>query len=222
MIGIVVTTYQRAPLLAQTIAALQSCVDAGGEALSLIVADDGSTDGTHALVRSAWPNARLVISDRKGLGANTNAGLRAAWAVRCDVVMQLQDDMLLVAPLPLSQIVSDMRRDPVLGWVRLWGLEGQTYSADLVGRYWRVRWDSDDAYITSDRPHIKTRRMCELLGDYPEGLPILHGEPAWCKQAKDRAFALGATAPRVGVPINWPTEEGWRHLGIKSHKMQGL
>lgn len=222
MIGIVVVTYQRAPLLSQTVAALQSCVDAGGEPLSLIIADDGSTDGTHDLVRAAWPNARLVITRRGGLGANTNAGLRAAWAAGCDVVMQLQDDMLLLAPLPLAQIVSDMRRDPTLGWVRLWGIEGQTYSADLNGRYWRVRWDSDDAYIASDRPHIKTKRMCQVLGDYPEGLPILQCEPAWCRQARERALQLGRNAPRVGVPINWSTEDGWKHLGINSHKERGL
>jgi glycosyltransferase involved in cell wall biosynthesis len=222
VIGIVITTYQRAPLLVQTVAALQSCLDTGGESVTLTIADDGSTDGTHDLVRSAWPNAQLVITNRGGLGANTNAGLRAAWNTVCDVVLQLQDDMLLLAPLPLAQFAYDLRHDPALGWVRLWGLEGQTYTADLVGRYWRVRWESDDAYIASDRPHLKTRRMCQILGDYPEGLPILQTEPTWCKQAKERALAAGRDAPRIGVPLGWPTEDGWRHLGVKSHKRQGL
>jgi glycosyltransferase involved in cell wall biosynthesis len=222
MIGVLVITYQRAHLLAQTIAALRSCVDLGHEAAALVIADDGSTDGTHALVRAAWPDAQLVISDRAGLGANANAGLRACWARGCDTVLQLQDDMLLNAPLPLGALAADLRADPRLGWIRLWEVEGQAYTADLHGRYWHVRWESDDAYIASDRPHLKTRALCGILGDYPEGLPIAATEPAWCMQAQARALAYGAGAPRVGIPIDWPTESGWVHLGLDSHKLRGL
>jgi glycosyltransferase involved in cell wall biosynthesis len=221
VIGIIVVTYQRAHLLVDTISALRSCADTGHEPAPLIVADDGSTDGTHALVRAAWPEAHLVVTDRGGLGANTNAGLRAAWQLGCDVVLQLQDDMLLTAPLPLAAMAADMRRDPSIGWVRLWGLEGQTYTADLVGGYWRVRWESDDAYIASDRPHIKSRAMCQMLGDYPEGLPIIKAEPTWCQQARERALAHPRT-PQVCVPLDWPTESGWAHLGQDSHKERGL
>lgn len=221
MIGVVITTYQRAHHLAATISALRSCADTGNEIAPLIIADDGSTDGTHEMVRAAWPDAHLVVTQRGGLGANTNAGLRAAWALGCDIVLQLQDDMLLMAPLPLAAMAADMRYDPSLGWVRLWGLEGQTYTADLRGKYWRVRWDSDDAYIASDRPHIKTRSICQVLGDYPEGLPIATGEPAWCKQAQERALK-SPYAPRVGVPLDWPTETGWLHLGVDSHNARGL
>lgn len=220
MIGIVVVTYQRAPILAETVQALRSCVDLGGESACLIVADDGSTDGTQSLVRSAWPDAQLVITPRGGLGANTNAGLRAAWQRGCDVVLQLQDDMLLNAGLPIGAMAADLRADPTLGWIRLWGIEGQTYSADLKGRYWQVRWDSDDDYIVSDRPHMKTRAMCLALGEYPEGLPIIKTEPAWCQQARNHALEVGA--PRVGIPIYWPTEDGWVHLGRESHKERGL
>jgi glycosyltransferase involved in cell wall biosynthesis len=221
MIGVLITTYQRAPLLADTIAALRTCVQLGPEQTALIIADDGSTDGTHDLVRAACPNAHLVVTERGGLGANTNAGLRAAWALGCDVVLQLQDDMLLNAPLPLAAMAADLRRDPDLGWIRLWGLEGQTYTADLKDRYWRVRWESDDDYIASDRPHIKTRALCQILGDYPEGLPILQTEPTWCQQAQRKALAHGS-APRVGVPLDWPTETGWLHRGHDSHKERGL
>lgn len=221
MIGIVVISYNRATLLAQTVAALRSCADVGGEDTALIIADDGSDDGTHALIRGAWPMAQLVISDRKGLGANTNAGLRAAWELGCDVVLQLQDDMLLTTALPLARMADDLRRDPTLGWIRLWEIAGQTYSADLLGRYWRVRWESHDAFIASDRPHIKTRAMCRVLGDYPEGMKVVDTEPQWCAFAKQRALAHG-NAPRVGIPIDFPTEDSFIHLGIASHKEAGL
>jgi N-acetylglucosaminyl-diphospho-decaprenol L-rhamnosyltransferase len=44
----------------------------------LIVVDNGSSDGTPALVRERFPEARLIEQQNKGLGAGWNAGIEAA------------------------------------------------------------------------------------------------------------------------------------------------
>jgi GT2 family glycosyltransferase len=43
-----------------------------------IVVDHGSTDGTVELVREAFPDARLIQQENKGLGGGSNAGMRVA------------------------------------------------------------------------------------------------------------------------------------------------
>jgi N-acetylglucosaminyl-diphospho-decaprenol L-rhamnosyltransferase len=43
-----------------------------------IVVDHGSTDGTVALVRERFPDARLIEQENKGLGGGSNAGMRVA------------------------------------------------------------------------------------------------------------------------------------------------
>jgi hypothetical protein len=43
-----------------------------------IVVDNGSTDGTAALVRERFPDARVIEQENKGMGGGNNAGLVAA------------------------------------------------------------------------------------------------------------------------------------------------
>jgi GT2 family glycosyltransferase len=43
-----------------------------------IVVDNGSTDGTVALVRERFPNVRVIEQENKGMGGGNNAGLLAA------------------------------------------------------------------------------------------------------------------------------------------------
>jgi hypothetical protein len=69
-ISVVVVTYNALPWIEQ-------CLDSvlGNE---VIVVDHGSTDGTVALVRERFPEARLIEQENRGFGAGNNAGMRAA------------------------------------------------------------------------------------------------------------------------------------------------
>jgi GT2 family glycosyltransferase len=58
---------------------LRRCLDAIGSGCSdVIVVDSGSSDGSAALVSSAYPQVRLIALDNLGFGAAANAGIACA------------------------------------------------------------------------------------------------------------------------------------------------
>ena len=211
-VAVLVITYQRAEILQRTIGGLLHNLTYAGP-LHYVIADDGSTDGTHEMIdalRDAGLDATLVISNRGGLGANANAGLRAALSL-ADFVLQLQDDMLLLQSLDLTAHVNRLLHHPDDGFIRLWGVGGHRYTATLDGAYWRISWQSDELYIPSDRPHLKHRRFVEAAGYYPEGLKSAATEEAWCHQAKHEACAKAGGVPFVLAPHSAETERNWEH-----------
>lgn len=212
-LAINVITYNRRDILLETLHRLQTHLWYEG-ARHVVVADDGSDDGTVEMVRERYPEAVLVQSQRVGMGANANAGLRAALS-RAEYVLQLQDDMWLQAHLDIHPHIGRLMDDPTSGYVRLWGVAGHRYEGRLEGMYWRIYWHSPDLYIPSDRPHLKARRFHELFGFYPEGLRTSDTEDAWCHQCKDRAGLHGRQLD-VLVPLSVDTEKSWEHAGWHS------
>lgn len=209
-LAILVVTYNRVGTLIDTLTQLTNNLHYVGPR-RLFVADDGSDDGTPVRVRLLHEDAVIVQSNRVGLGANTNAGLRAAFEYS-PFVLQLQDDMHLRCHLDLHPHVEKLRDDPAAGFVRLWGVGGHRYTATLDGNHWRVSWNSDELYIPSDRPHLKHRRFHDAFGYYPEGLPTAATEEAWCHQAKNIARErLADGVPHVLVPQQ-ETERTWEHM----------
>lgn len=208
-LSILIVTYNRASILNETLLRLKQHVYYVGPR-SYIVADDGSDDGTQRMLAENHPEAILVQSSRVGLGANSNAGLREAFW-RGPVILQLQDDMHLLSHLDMHPHVERLMSDETAGYIRLWGVGGHRYSANLEGNYWRIWWNSDDLYIPSDRPHVKHRRFHEFFGFYPEGYKAAETEDAWCHQCKDRAGQMGRKLD-VFVPQNQLTETTWEHV----------
>ena len=85
-VSAVVPTYNRASLLEKALrTALAEC-EPGDE---IIVVDDGSTDGTEAVVRGFGPAVRYLRSEHVGAGAARNIGIAAA---TCDLVAFLDSD----------------------------------------------------------------------------------------------------------------------------------
>jgi GT2 family glycosyltransferase len=102
---------------------LPACLDAvlsqeGAEA-QLVVVDNGSTDGSAALVRERYPRAQLVENGRNlGFSAGMNVGM---WLLRDapgppDVVVLLNQDTV-VAPDWLRNILAPLQRDQRIGAV---------------------------------------------------------------------------------------------------------
>ena len=207
-LAINIVTYNRVETLRITLQRLHTHLYYVGER-AVFVADDGSDDGTQAMLAELFPSVTLVQSHRAGMGANTNAGLRASLAV-ADYELQFQDDMQLLATLDLHPHIERLRDDPTCGFIRLWGVGGHRYKGNLEGNYWRVHWDSDELYIPSDRPHVKHRRFHDFYGMYPEGLSTAVTEDAWCHGCKARA-GIGGKQLDVFVPQNQLTESTWEH-----------
>ncbi len=74
-VSVVLPTWNRAHLLPRALNSVLAQLEAGDE---LIVADDGSTDGTAALVASFGPPVRHLALPHRGAGAARNAAWRVA------------------------------------------------------------------------------------------------------------------------------------------------
>ena len=87
-VGIGVITYNRKDVLAETLARVRAHTSSPHE---LVVADDGSWDGTVELVRSL--GIRLVTGRNMGIAWNKNRALfLLTMLLHCDVVILLEDD----------------------------------------------------------------------------------------------------------------------------------
>lgn len=85
-VSCIVPTYNRAPLLDR---ALRSAIPQCEPGDEIIVIDDGSTDGTEALVREFGSPVRYLSTAHAGAGPARNAGVEAA---RGDLVAFLDSD----------------------------------------------------------------------------------------------------------------------------------
>jgi len=138
-LAILIVTYNRREILETTIMRLWQMLAVPWHETVMVVADDGSTDGTHELVnelsKEPWKPINLVVSNRKGLGANTNAGLRKAFEFS-DVVLQLQDDLHLERSLDLTKSIELLEQNPRYGWVKLSCISEprHQFTADLAAR----------------------------------------------------------------------------------------
>lgn len=82
--------------------------------LEIIVVDNGSTDGTVAMVETQFPHVRLVANDRNaGFTGGNNQGIQAA---RGDYVMLLNPDTEIEGPA-LQHMVDYLESHPDVGLV---------------------------------------------------------------------------------------------------------
>jgi glycosyltransferase involved in cell wall biosynthesis len=124
LVSVVIPTWNRLPLLREAVASVLA--QTHGE-LELLIADDGSTDGTDAWVSGlSDPRLRLLGgSPRRGPSAARNRGLAAA---RGELVALLDSDDLW-APRKLERQVAALRATPGARW------SGTSFDTiDQVGR----------------------------------------------------------------------------------------
>src|SRR5207244_1042813 len=69
-VSVVVVTYDALPWVERCLESVRG--------YETIVVDHGSTDGTLELVRSRYPEARVIEQENRGMGGGNNAGMRAA------------------------------------------------------------------------------------------------------------------------------------------------
>jgi len=105
----------------------------------IMVVDNGSTDGSAALLRSVYPDLWLIETGANlGFAGGNNVGMRAALAAECDVVVLLNNDTT-VAPDWLDSFVQAAQTLPA-GSI----LGGQIFYASQPSTIWHfgARWDA--------------------------------------------------------------------------------
>ena len=110
LVSVVIPTFNRASFVRQ---AIESVLQQRFQDYELIVVDDGSTDGTRAVVESLGPRVRYVYQSNRGAAAARNFGVRHARAPW--IAFQDSDD--LCAPDHLESLYGYVRDHPDCGMV---------------------------------------------------------------------------------------------------------
>ncbi len=137
LVSVIVVNLDRADLLRECLASLLS---QGYPAFETIVVDNGSSDGSVALVEG-WgdPRLRLVrLAENRGFAGGCNAGLRVA---RGEWIALLNNDAV-AAPGWLSALVEGARRNPRLGMCASKVLFHGTDVIDKAGHL--IYWDGQN------------------------------------------------------------------------------
>ncbi|WP_457446914.1 glycosyltransferase [Roseateles sp. P5_E4] len=98
-LAVIVCTWNRAALLATTLASLGAMHAPADTAVEVLVVDNNSTDDTQARLQAlqpGWPLGRLhvLFEPRQGKQFALNAGIRRARELGCDVLAFTDDDIL--------------------------------------------------------------------------------------------------------------------------------
>jgi hypothetical protein len=206
LVSILLPAYNGERLLPQTLNSVRTQTYSQFE---LIVVDDGSTDGTAAVVEqaaSADPRLRLLRQCNAHTQAARNAALREArgeWIALLD-----QDDIWL--PDKLASQLALARADPRanLLFTNYWNWDGQR---DLGMRYTKRRKFPE--HDVSERlafwclfgaSTVMIKRAAALaLGGFDTSLPLSGDWDMWLRLAEGGLWARGVWEPQVRYRL-WP------------------
>lgn len=112
LVSVIVVNWNTRELLEQLLHSLDRQVDQ--PSYEVVVVDNGSSDGSADMVRTQWPQVKLVTLPRNvGFAAGNNAGFRHAAG---EYLLLLNSDTI-VMPTTLPGLVSVLRRHPEVGCV---------------------------------------------------------------------------------------------------------
>lgn len=222
-IGCIIPTFNRAEMVAETIARLEKYLVYTLGSIHYYVGMDGSDNTSQVL--AGKPNVVLIEGPRQGLGANLNNLIAQA---PTDLLFQLDDDHQLQDYLALDEHALNLTHDPNFGWIRLYygeclaGPVGYyNFRAELYGKYWRLDPFGRELYLPSNRPHLKHRRFHERYGLYQTGLKLGETENNFCHRylsLRRGEIARMADGHDVMIPMYAPREGTWAH--DSSHSLQ--
>ncbi|KEO59886.1 glycosyltransferase family 2 protein [Thioclava indica] len=106
-ISVILPTYNRADLIGETLESLFAQTRCPDE---ILVIDDGSTDGTAALLANYGDSLRVLRHDNAGKAVSLNRGLAS---VRGDLIWIVDDDDILV-PDACAHLAHALEADPTL------------------------------------------------------------------------------------------------------------
>src|SRR5258708_14491970 len=116
-LGIVIVNWNVRPLLAGCLDSvyLDLAQAAGQLSAAVCVVDNGSTDGSGAMLHAQFPNTLLLEADNIGLGAGNNRGLRLLADRYQPFALLVLNPDTVVRPGALRALVDFMRGHPRAG-----------------------------------------------------------------------------------------------------------
>lgn len=223
-VSVLIPTYKRPQIVLRTVDLLLSNLRHLGQ-LTIYVGDD-SGDGETRAVLHGYPSTMVLDSPGRGLGANLNHLLRAT---PDPLIVQLDDDHHLVAPLDLTPHVDKLTREPLAGWVHLmmnaqgneqWELSDFLLRGDDL-RHWRIMPDSPCKFFASNQPHLKRATVHDYYGLYSEPAKTWQQETEFNERVQRMHREKPDTSPRFYVPVEAYGFRHWRHVG-DSYAKRGM
>ena len=118
-IATIIVSWNVRDYLAQSLSALHIDLARGGLRNETWVSDNGSTDGTQALLKNVYPHTNLIQNKTNvGFGAANNQGMKAAMAKHDDVrYFLLLNPDTLVRPNTIYKMMNTLENAPKVGMV---------------------------------------------------------------------------------------------------------
>lgn len=135
---------------------LRACLDSLAKQdyadLDVIVADNGSTDGSPEMVRADFPNVRLIAnSENLGASIAKNQGVAATEA---EFVWFLDSDSIVLEPTCASEMVRIMREHPDVGAVGGEAFEQEDGTLHIVQKTVCLNGETRTVPIESAEPEM--------------------------------------------------------------------
>ena len=210
--------------LTDTLECLESLSRLDYPACELVVVDNGSTDGSPAIIRVRFPDVTLVeTGENLGFTGGNNLGLRRALEQGADYALLLNNDTE-VAPDFLRLLVEAAEADPRIGIVGptiyyhaqpqvIWSAGG--HIDWRRGRTWMLGLNEFDVGQFGDEPRdvdfvtgcalLVKRAVMEQVGLLDERFFAYYEETEWCVRARRAGFHI-AHVPRATVWHKMPLD----------------
>lgn len=209
----------------ETEACLRSLLSVIDENCRVLVADNGSTDGTPENIRRRFPQIEVHENGNNlGFPAGNNVGIRCALAAGADYVILLNNDTV-VDPSFAEELVATAQRNPSAGMINsliyfydrpsvVWFAGGNI--STWTGRSRHAGYlQADRGQFTGDVPIgrpcacslLVTRRFLETVGLMREGLFLYGEEIDWMLRARRLGFqCVLATRSKVWHKVSSSTK----------------
>ena len=149
LVSIIIRNYNYEQFLGD---ALDSALGQDYPRVEIVVVDDGSTDGSRALLKSYGQRCRVILQPNSGEGAGVNAGFRQA---RGEIVIFLDSDDVL-APWAVRRDVEIWRPD----------IARVNYRLDEIDEQGRLVWRIVPPYVV---PDLEFEEYFLRFGEMPSG-----------------------------------------------------
>lgn len=159
------------------------------------IADDGTSNNYVAELLHDFQHLDVshTITNRKGWGANVNKALQS---ITTDYIYLNEDDYVPRRDIDLASGVALLEAETDLGIVRYDGVAGHTLNLGLresktglgVLNYCRISKHSPHLNVYSHRPHLRHRRLHDMIGLYKEGLSLGATEEEFAHRIKDGKY----------------------------------